>query len=143
VLSIGIQYRENFVLPNSGILLVMAFLWQLNNKFFYGCCCHLNRWRQARKQKSRKKEIKFRSSTFFVVIVIHCSFVSFCSVRLKEKSERQMTKRQTTMFLPKLILCLVIFGSVSSFYLPGLAPVTYCDNEKDDKCQVTIIIYNL
>ena len=37
-----------------------------------------------------------------------------------------------------LLLCLAFVNLSSSFYLPGLAPVTYCDSDKDDKCQVSI-----
>jgi hypothetical protein len=36
-----------------------------------------------------------------------------------------------------LVLFLTLNSLSLAFYLPGLAPVTYCDNEKDDKCQVS------
>jgi hypothetical protein len=42
------------------------------------------------------------------------------------------------MFRRTLLVCLAIIQLSAGFYLPGLAPVTYCDNENDVKCQVIL-----
>ena len=39
------------------------------------------------------------------------------------------------------LLVLVLVSSVNSFYLPGLAPVTYCNKEEDKRCQSEIPLY--
>jgi len=39
-----------------------------------------------------------------------------------------------------LLLFAVVIGPSVCFYLPGLAPVTYCDSEKEVNCQVSFLV---
>ena len=40
-----------------------------------------------------------------------------------------------------LLALFLAFNLSQGFYLPGLAPVTYCDTDKDEKCTSEIRLY--